>query len=81
MTPPRRPPRRQTPSPPQDQRRWAWWDQTRDALAFVLGFGIAITESIRGTYHPVAMGVAATFVLGAAAGVGVRKILSNGSGK
>jgi hypothetical protein len=82
MSPPRRQnPRRQTPSPP-DQRRWSWWEQTRDALAFVLGTAIAIIESVRGTYHPVAMGVAATFVLGAAAGVGVRRILSgNGNSK
>ena len=68
--------------PPSGPRRWLWWDQARDTLAFVLGTVIAMVEMVRGTYHPVAMGVAATFVLGAAAGVGVRRILGqNGNGK
>ena len=64
-----------------NQRRWAWWEQTRDVLAFGLGVGIVVVEAFRGTYNPVAMGLAATFILGAAAGVGVRRIFNgNGNG-
>lgn len=65
---------------PPEQKRWPWWDQTRDALAVALGAGLAILEAVRGTYNPVAMGLAATFVLGAAAGIGARKILGGGNG-
>ena len=53
MTAPKQP--RRSPS----EKRWAWWGQIRDAVALIAGIGLLSTETVRGTYNPIAMTFAA----------------------
>lgn len=39
----------------QREKRWLWWSQVRDAAAAVAGFALLGTETVRGTYNPIAM--------------------------
>lgn len=45
--------------PPEQDRRWPWWGQARDAVALVAGLILLGTETYRGTYNLTAMMFAA----------------------
>jgi len=41
------------------EKRWLWWGQIRDTVALIAGVALLTTETIRGTYNPIAMTFAA----------------------
>jgi len=63
-----------------EERRWSWWGQTRDAAAATAALVVLGVESYRGTYNPVAMVMVLALLGVVASGIIVRWLTGRWNG-